>query len=214
MLSKGSTYLSQLADIDAIAFDKTGTLTNGEPKVTNYYFTHSVNEENIIDIIVALEKESNHPLANAILEKFEVKNKIDIEVTNQIGKGLTGDYNGKIIVLVSLLLLKVSEEYTQFNHDWASEGKTVVYVAENEEVIGIIALMDIPNEHAKETINYFKKLGIHTTLITGDSEMTGKAVGEQLGIDEVIANVMPEDKSRIIEEQKKNLELLPWLEMV
>lgn len=104
MLSKGSTYLSQLADIDAIAFDKTGTLTNGEPKVTNYYFTHSVNEENIIDIIVALEKESNHPLANAILEKFEVKNKIDIEVTNQIGKGLTGDYNGKIIVLVSLLL--------------------------------------------------------------------------------------------------------------
>ena len=86
VLSKGSTYLSQLADIDAIAFDKTGTLTNGEPKVTNYYFTHSVNEENIIDIIVALEKESNHPLANAILEKFEVKNKIDIEVTNQIGK--------------------------------------------------------------------------------------------------------------------------------
>ena len=63
--------------------------------------------------------------------------------------------------------------------------------------------MDIPNEHAKETINYFKKLGIHTTLITGDSEMTGKAVGEQLGIDEVIANVMPEDKSRIIEEQKE-----------
>ena len=212
MLSKGSTYLSQLADIDAIAFDKTGTLTNGEPKVTNYYFTHSVNEENIIDIIVALEKESNHPLANAILEKFEVKNKIDIEVTNQIGKGLTGDYNGKIIVLVSLLFESASEEYTQFNHDWASEGKTVVYVAENEEVIGIIALMDIPNEHAKETINYFKKLGIHTTLITGDSEMTGKAVGEQLGIDEVIANVMPEDKSRIIEEQ--NLELLPWLEMV
>ncbi|KDP68969.1 haloacid dehalogenase-like hydrolase [Staphylococcus epidermidis VCU013] len=174
-----------------------------------------MNEENIIDIIVALEKESNHPLANAILEKFEVKNKIDIEVTNQIGKGLTGDYNGKNYRIGKPTSFEsASEEYTQFNHDWASEGKTVVYVAENEEVIGIIALMDIPNEHAKETINYFKKLGIHTTLITGDSEMTGKAVGEQLGIDEVIANVMPEDKSRIIEEQKKNLELLPWLEMV
>ena len=170
VLSKGSTYLSQLADIDAIAFDKTGTLTNGEPKVTNYYFTHSVNEEN----------------------------------TNQIGKGLTGDYNGKNYRIGKPTSFEsASEEYTQFNHDWASEGKTVVYVAENEEVIGIIALMDIPNEHAKETINYFKKLGIHTTLITGDSEMTGKAVGEQLGIDEVIANVMPEDKSRIIEEQKE-----------
>ena len=130
MLSKGSTYLSQLADIDAIAFDKTGTLTNGEPKVTNYYFTHSVNEENIIDIIVALEKESNHPLANAILEKFEVKNKIDIEVTNQIGKGLTGDYNGKNYRIGKPTFESASEEYTQFNHDWASEGKTVVYVAE------------------------------------------------------------------------------------
>ena len=138
VLSKGSTYLSQLADIDAIAFDKTGTLTNGEPKVTNYYFTHSVNEENIIDIIVALEKESNHPLANAILEKFEVKNKIDIEVTNQIGKGLTGDYNGKNYRIGKPTSFEsASEEYTQFNHDWASEGKTVVYVAENEEVIGI-----------------------------------------------------------------------------
>src|SRR5699024_1604318 len=120
VLSKGSTYLSQLADIDAIAFDKTGTLTNGEPKVTNYYFTHSVNEENIIDIIVALEKESNHPLANAILEKFEVKNKIGIEVTNQIGKGLTGDYNGKNYRIGKPTSFEsVSEEYTQFNHDWA-----------------------------------------------------------------------------------------------
>ena len=81
VLSKGSTYLSQLANINAISFDKTGTLTNGKPEVTNYYFTDSVDEENIIDIIVALEKESNHPLANAILEKFEAKNKIDIEVT-------------------------------------------------------------------------------------------------------------------------------------
>src|SRR5699024_10111377 len=97
----------------------------------------------------------------------------------------------------------VSKEYIRLNNEWASEGKTVVYVAENEVVIGLIALMDVPNEHAKATIDYFKKLGIQTTLITGDSEMTGKAVGEQLGISEVIANVMPEDKSRIIDEQKE-----------
>ena len=95
VLSKGSAYLSQLADIQAIAFDKTGTLTKGKPEVTNYYFSDSVNEENMIDIIVALEKESNHPLASAILNKFESKNKRTIEVENQIGKGLIGDYNGK-----------------------------------------------------------------------------------------------------------------------
>jgi Cd2+/Zn2+-exporting ATPase len=203
VLSKGSTYLSQFANIDAIAFDKTGTLTNGKPEVTNYYFADYVNEEKIIDIIVALEKESNHPLANAILEKFEAKNKIDIEVTNQIGIGLTGNYNQKTYRIGKPTSFEgVSDEYTLLNNEWATEGKTVVYVAENEEVIGLIALMDIPNEHARATIDYFKKLGIHTTLITGDSEMTGKAVGEQLGIDEIIANVMPEDKSRIIDEQK------------
>lgn len=204
VLSKGSTYLSQLADIDAIAFDKTGTLTNGKPEVTNYYFADSVNEENIIDIIVALEKESNHPLANAILEKFEAKNKIDIEVTNQIGKGLTGDFNGKNYRIGKPTSFDdVSDEYINLNNEWASEGKTVVYVAEDEEVIGLIALMDVPREQAKATIDYFKKLGIHTTLITGDSEMTGKAVAEQLGLDEVVANVMPEDKSNIINQQKQ-----------
>ena len=89
------------------------------------------------------------------------------------------------------------------NNEWSSQGNTVVYVAEDEKVIGVIALMDIPSEHAKETIDYFKKLGIHTTLITGDSEMTGKAVGDQLGVDEVLANVMPEDKSNVISEQKE-----------
>ena len=204
VLSKGSSYLSQLADTQAIAFDKTGTLTKGKPEVTNYYFADSVNEENIIDIVVALEKESNHPLADAILRKFEQKNKLTIEVENQIGKGLTGDYNGRNYRIGKPTSFdNVENEYIRLNKEWASEGKTIVYVAEDENVIGLIALMDIPSEHAKETINYFKEQGIHTTLITGDSEMTGKAVAEQLGIDEVIANVMPEDKSRIIDEQKE-----------
>ena len=203
VLSKGSSYLSQLANIDAIAFDKTGTLTRGKPEVTNYYFSDSVNEEEILDVIVALEKESNHPLASAILEKFEAKNTIAIEVTNQLGKGLTGDYQGKSYRIGKPTSFSgVEDIYEQRNVAWASNGQTVVYVAENEKVIGLIALMDVPSEHARTTIDYFRKLGIHTTLITGDSEMTGKAVGEQLGVDEVIANVMPEDKSRIIDEQK------------
>jgi len=204
VLSKGSSYLSQLADTQAIAFDKTGTLTKGKPEVTNYYFSDSVNEENMIDIVVALEKESNHPLADAILRKFEQKNQLTIEVENQIGKGLTGDYNGKNYRIGKPTSFdEVANEYIRLNNEWASEGKTVVYVAVDEAVIGLIALMDVPSEHAKETIDYFKEHGIHTTLITGDSEMTGKAVAKQLGIDEVIANVMPEDKSRIIDEQKE-----------
>lgn len=204
VLSKGSSYLSQLADIQAIAFDKTGTLTKGKPEVTNYYFTDSVDEEEIIDIVVALEKNSNHPLADAILRKFEPKNQLSIEAENQIGKGLSGDYNDrKYRIGKPTSFDNVSDEYVRLNDQWASEGKTVVYLAVDEEVIGLIALMDVPSKYAKETIEYFKKQGIHTTLITGDSEMTGKAVASKLGIDEVIANVMPDEKSKIIDEQKE-----------
>lgn len=204
ILSKGSTYLSQLADIKAIAFDKTGTLTRGKPEVTNSFFPNRLEEGYLIDIIVALERKSNHPLANAILEEFEPKNLLDIEVTNQIGEGLTGHYNGKEYRIGKPTSFKnVSDKYTELNEKWALEGKTVVYVAEDEKVMGLIALMDVPSEHAKATIAYFKKMGIHTILITGDSEMTGQAVGNQLGIDEVSANVMPEDKSTLIHRLKE-----------
>lgn len=204
ILSKGSTYLSQLANIKSISFDKTGTLTKGEPEVTDYYFGDSLDKNYIIDIIVALERESNHPLARAILEKFEAKNKLDIKVINQIGKGLTGDYNGRNYRIGKPTSFEnVSKEYIKLNNKWSSEGKTVVYIGEDEQVIGLIGLMDIPKENAKRTIDYFKKLDIHTTLITGDSEMTGKAVAKELGLDGVIANVMPEDKSDIIDKQKE-----------
>ena len=204
VLSKGSTYLSELAAIDAIAFDKTGTLTYGKPEVTNYYFSETVDEENILDIVVALEKEANHPLADAILRKFEAENILNIEVTNQIGAGLKGVYNNKHYRIGKPTSFEdVAAQYTRLNKEWSSAGKTVIYVAEEEIVIGIIALMDVPHKQAKATIDYFKNQGVHTTLITGDSELTGKAVAEYLGIDEVVANVMPEDKATIIDKQKE-----------
>lgn len=204
VLSKGSTYLTQLADIKAIAFDKTGTLTEGKPIVTNYYFSDSENEDYIIDIIVALEKESNHPLADAILAKFEAKNILNISTINHIGKGLEGNYNQKNYCIGKpTSFANVYDEFSELNHEWASKGNTVVYVAEDENIIGLIGLMDTPREDAKATINYFRKLGIHTTLITGDSEITGKSVARELGIDEAITNVMPHDKSDIINNQKQ-----------
>lgn len=204
VLSKGSSYLSQLGNINAIAFDKTGTLTRGKPQVTNSYFTDVVDEQRIIDIIVALEKEANHPLANAILEGFQADEMLSIEVTNEIGKGLTGNIGGKDYRIGKPTSFeKVSDEFTRLNEKWATEGNTVVYVSEDEVVVGVIGLMDVPNKEAKSMIEYFKNQGIHTTLITGDSEMTGKAVAKELGIDEVIADVMPEDKSTIIDQQKE-----------
>lgn len=204
VLSKGSSYLSQLGNIDAIAFDKTGTLTQGKPQVTDSYFMDTVNEQKIIDIIVALEKEANHPLADAILEGFKAEAVLNIEVTNEIGKGLLGMYDGKEYRIGKpTFFQQVADAFVERNEMWAAEGKTVIYVSEDDTVIGVIGLMDVPNDEAKAMVEYFKRLGIHTTLITGDSEMTGKAVAKVLGIDEVIADVMPEDKSAIIAQQKE-----------
>src|SRR5699024_5591723 len=140
----------------------------------------------IIEIIVALEKESNHPLADAILRKFDVQNTMEIEVTNQIGKGLEGSYQGvNYRIGKPSSFENVSKEHRQLNTEWTKEVKTVVDVSADEEMISIIALMDDPNEEAISTIRYFQEQGVHTTLITGDSEMKGQEVAKQLGIDEV-----------------------------
>lgn len=199
ILSKGSSYLSQLANVQAVAFDKTGTLTEGKPQVTDYEFSERVDEARLMDVIVALEKESNHPLATAILEKFQAKEVLAISVTNQLGQGVVGSYKSKNYRIGKPASFdNIDAKFSILNDTWAQDGKTVVYVAINEVVVGAIALMDIPNEDAQSTIDYFKEVGIHTIMITGDSKLTGQAVAKQLGIDEVVANVKPEDKSDII----------------
>lgn len=204
VLSKGSAYLSQLADIKAVAFDKTGTLTKGKPRVVDYTFDKEIDEEFIIDVVVALEKESNHPLANAILDKFTAVNKYDINVKNQIGQGLTGDLDGNNYRIGKpTSFSKVALKYTDLSKTYESNGKTVVFVSKNEKVIGLISLMDVASDNAKATIDYLKSQNIHTALITGDALLTGEAIGKELGIDEVIANVMPAAKSNIIEGLKE-----------
>jgi len=121
-----------------------------------------------------------------------------------VGKGLSTNYdNKKYRIGKPSSFDKVSFVYKEQEKKLSMEGKTVVFIAENEQVIGYVALMDLPNEHAKKAIDYFKQVGIHTTMITGDAKLTGEAIGRQLGIDEVVANVMPEDKAEIVQEQQK-----------
>lgn len=204
VLSKGSNYLSQLARIKVIAYDKTGTLTEGNPRVTNCYFLDSVNKEHLIDVIVALEKESNHPLAKAILAEFEPKEVLNLNVKNHIGKGLSGMYADKRYRIGKPSAFEnAPDELSRLNLEWSSKGNTVVYVAEDDTVVGLIGLMDVPRKDAKSTIEYFTKQNIHTILITGDSETTGKSVAGELGIKEAITNVMPHEKSALIDDQKR-----------
>ncbi|WP_430606691.1 cadmium-translocating P-type ATPase [Enterococcus sp. AZ170] len=206
VLFKGGSYLANLATIKSVAFDKTGTLTKGKPSVTDFYFlTDSATEQEqaYIDLIVAMEKTANHPLANAILAKFHAKTVLDVTVENEIGKGLVTEYQGNTYQIGKPEIFSlVSTQINAHNEQYAKEGKTVVYFAENNEVVGLIAMMDVPNENAKSVISYLKSQGIHTTMITGDAELTGQAVGYQIGIDEVVGNVLPENKAAIIKNQQ------------
>lgn len=204
VLSKGSAYLSAFGNIKAIAFDKTGTLTKGKPQVTDYYFDRkAIDEAFIIDIVIAMENQSNHPLADAILEKFTASNQYDLQVTNQTGKGLTADHSGKNYRIGKpTTFSQVPADIESQADRLSKEGKTVVFVSVDEAVIGYIALMDTVKENAAEAIQYFNDQEIHTVLITGDSELTGQAVGQQLQMDCVIANVLPEEKSNIINDLK------------
>ncbi|MHC5218423.1 heavy metal translocating P-type ATPase [Enterococcus sp. LJL128] len=206
VLFKGGSYLANLADIKAVAFDKTGTLTEGKPVVTDYYF-HTENaqvEKDWIQLLSSMEKTANHPLAAAILAKFPAGNDLSLEVSNEIGKGLTAEYAGQTFSVGKPELFENTPVIIERKKEqYALEGKTVVYFAENAEVVGLIAMMDVPNQQAEEVINYLKTQNIHTTMITGDAEKTGQAVGKLIGIDEVVGNVLPENKSQIIKEQQQ-----------
>lgn len=203
VLVKGGAYLSKLQGLKAISFDKTGTLTNGKPVVTDYVFEQGLNQKELIDLVVAMEKQSNHPLATAIINKFPETKELTLEVENQVGRGLSTNYaDNSYRIGKPASFERVSFIYKEKEKQFSAEGKTVVFIGKNETVIGLIALMDVPNQYAKDAIAYFKEAGLHTTMITGDAKLTGEAVGIQIGVDEVVANVMPEDKAAIVKQQQ------------
>lgn len=206
ILFKGGSYLANLSEIKAIAFDKTGTLTEGKPKVMSVYFNTSSTkcENRFKNIVYSMEKNANHPLATAIVQYFDAStNAFKMEVANEIGTGLTAEFEGNSYQIGKPSIFEaVDYEIITRGEELANQGQTVVYFSENEIVVGLISLMDAPNEKAHSIISYFKSQNIHTTLITGDSKKTGHAVGRALDIDEVVANVMPENKSEIINQQK------------
>lgn len=215
VLFKGGSYLSNLADLKAVAFDKTGTLTTGHPVVTETYFGENVTvdeQENFVNIIVSMESKSNHPLAQAIIQHYEDVTPIDMEVDNIIGVGLLGAYQDVSYKIgkpssYSLIPKDIQNQTETFEH----EGKTVIYFGTEEKVLALIAIQDVPKETSKEAIEYFKSKNIHTVMITGDAERTGEAIGWELGIDEVRGNVMPEEKATIITELKEKYPVVAML---
>ncbi|WP_454922974.1 heavy metal translocating P-type ATPase [Abiotrophia defectiva] len=197
VLVKGGSHLHQVSGLSAIAFDKTGTLTQGRPQVTDILL--SAEAEQLLAVWVSMERQANHPLAQAIVAHYASLPVLDLEVSNQMGQGLYADYRGRSYQVAKPTAFEaVAPDYERQGREWESQGKTVVYLAQNQEVLGAVALMDIAKEDARQTLDYFKRVGVKTVMLTGDAELTGQVIGQQLGIQSVQAQVMPDQKAEAI----------------
>lgn len=208
VLFKGGASLANLADLKAVAFDKTGTLTEGAPSVSDVHFDEQLPEEQkqfYRSIIASMERKANHPLAEAILRHFGDAAIFDMEVDNEIGRGLSGKFQQKTYKIGKPSIVgEVSSQLQEVTNRLENEGKTVVYFCEEDKVICVIGIQDAPKDSAKKAIQYFKTENIYTVMLSGDAERTAKAIGEQLGIDEVRGNVLPEEKAVKIRELKND----------
>src|SRR5690554_4071382 len=184
VLFKGGASLANLADLKAVAFDKTGTLTEGVPSVSDVHFDEQLPEEQkqfYRSIIASMERKANHPLAEAILRHFGDAAIFDMEVDNEIGRGLSSKFQQKTYKIGKPSIVgEVSSQLQEVTNRLENEGKTVVYFCEEDKVICVIGIQDAPKDSAKKAIQYFKTENIYTVMLSGDAERTAKAIGEQL----------------------------------
>lgn len=211
VLIKGGVYLEEMGTLKAIAFDKTGTLTKGAPVVTDYkIFENNVNEEDLLAVITALETRSQHPLATAIVKKAEndsisFSDVIVEDFTSITGKGVMGTINGTTYYIGSPKLFKDMDSINFSHHleqnvtDLQNQGKTVMVIGTMHLILAIIAVADEVRESSKEVINKLHLLGVQKTImLTGDNKRTARAIGDNVGVSEIQADLMPEDKLSFI----------------
>ena len=197
VLIKNGEVLEEVSDLDTVVFDKTGTITVGKPQVTDV-----VGDQNkVLTIAASLEENSEHPLATAVVKKAkedkialaQVKNFAAIE-----GKGVRASYDGQTAFVGSDRLLKdisISQEMKDQAIKLQKEAKTVVYIGLGQEIIGLIAIQDVPKPSSKAAIAELKKRGLKTIMLTGDNPNVANAIGKEVGIDQVIAGVLPTEKA-------------------
>lgn len=197
---KSGEALETASQIDTIVFDKTGTLTIGQPVVTD--ITTSKHEKEVLALAAALEQGSKHPLATAILKKAE-EEQVDIPALKEIktinGKGLEAVYEGKRLFIGNKSEQQGKDVYQNQEEKYRKEGKTVVYLYMEEELLAIFAIADQLKSNAKEVVMQLRNQGIDVVMLTGDHEITAHAIAKQAGIDHVIAQVLPDQKGNQIQ---------------
>jgi len=205
LIRKGEA-IQTMKEVKIIAFDKTGTITKGKPEVTN--FISKVKEDYFWEVTGSLEHLSEHPIAKAIVAKAALKNYKKFTSFSVVrGRGLEGKLGNKKIVIGNRTLMneknisfKIIEQQIK---SWEEEGKTTMIVAENAKVIGAVAVADAIKDDSIRAISALKRRGYRTVMITGDNETTAKAIAKQVGIDEVIANILPEEKAKKVKELQR-----------
>ena len=205
ILFKTAVSLEEAGKVDIVALDKTGTITNGQPKVTDILPVDGISEQELLETAFSLEKKSEHPLAKAIVEYGEEKN-FTVSVVDNFkavpGNGLTGTLNEETLIGGNLLFieksLSISKELKHSAEQLASAGKTPLFFAKENRLLGMIAVADVIKEDSPQAIKELKAMGIHVVMLTGDNERTAKAIGEQAGVDNVIAGVLPDGKESVI----------------
>lgn len=206
ILLKNGTVLQEIQKVQTVVFDKTGTLTEGKPVVTDVIG----DEGEVLSLAASLEDVSQHPLAQAIVNRASELGISLYPVENfqaLHGKGVTGIINSKQVLLGNAKLLDdlaIPHDYQERFDLLEKEAKTVVFLSVDGELKGLIALQDVPKENAKEAIAKLKKRGLRTVMLTGDNAGVAHAIAEQIGIEEVIANVLPEEKAHEIHKLQKN----------
>jgi len=199
ILIKNGSALEKAGSIDIVVFDKTGTLTEGKPKVTDIVAFGSYKEAEILKFAAIAEKGSEHPLAKAILEKVEVMEIPHADNFQAIpGQGVRATYRGSSIIIGTKKFIENSgvkiSHLEQEIKRLEEEGKTVMIVSINGKAYGVIAVADVIKEHAKEAVEKIKASGREVAMITGDNKTTARAIASQLGIERVLAEVLPDGK--------------------
>lgn len=202
VLIKNGEVLQEVSNIDTVVFDKTGTITVGKPVVTDIVG----DAKKVLTIAASLEESSEHPLASAILQKAKDKeiSLVKVEKFEAIeGKGVRANYNGQVAFVGSNRLLvdvNISREMASRAEKLQNEAKTVVYVGLDGEIIGLVAIQDVPKPSSKDAIKELKARGLMTVMLTGDNKRVAQAIADEVDIDKVIAEVMPNDKAQQIKE--------------
>ena len=202
ILVKSAESLERLHSVDTVVLDKTGTVTSGHPQVTDIEVTEVLSEKDFLSIAASIEKDSEHPLAEAVVNKakeegVEIKTPDKFEIV--AGKGVKSVIEGEIYIAGNIELMSENvEENSAFlekiSEKYAHLGKTPLFFAKNKKLLGMIAVADSVRQTSAEAVRYFKQSGLRVILLTGDNRLTAEAIAKEVGIDEVIAGVRPEGK--------------------